>query len=66
MNAPAVTPADIAHLEKCLKEVQENPMRGDEILAANRAFLSGMVKITRDAGMQMPARFNAIVRRLGL
>lgn len=66
MIAPAITPADIARLEKCLKEIQENPMRGDAILSANRAFLSGMVKITRDAGMVMPTRFNSIVRRLGL
>ena len=66
MTAPAIAPAEAARLAKLLKEVQENPMRGDEILSANRVFLSGMVKITRDAGMVMPARFNSIVRRLGL
>lgn len=66
MTAPAITPDDIARLEKLLKDVRENPTRGDEILSANRVFLSGMVKITQDAGMVMPARFNPIVRRLGI
>lgn len=61
-----VSAADIEKLKTLFHELQANPLRGDVILSENRAFLSGMVKITRDAGMEMPARFNSIVHRLGM
>lgn len=61
-----VTAGDTEKLKKLLNELQANPLRGDVILSENREFLGRMVQATRDAKMVMPARFNSIVRRLGM